>query len=50
MVERLNVCLLLLEEPFWKVGWAGITYIKSIEDLRKEKLKIVNHPERKASK
>lgn len=48
VIDQNDVCLLTLEEPYWRVGWAGISYISSIEDLRPEKLKIVNHPEKVA--
>lgn len=30
VIVKDDVCLLTLEEPYWKVGWAGISFINSI--------------------
>ena len=29
-IQNNDVCLLTIEEPYWKVGWAGISFINSI--------------------
>ena len=34
MVLKYNFCLVVLESPFWKVGWAGISYVSAFEELR----------------
>ena len=49
VIQKNDVCLLVLEEPYWRVGWAGISYINSIEDLQSEELRIINHPTRVSS-
>lgn len=39
-----NLGLLVFGEPYWRVGWAGVSYVSEQEELYKLDLKIVHHP------
>ena len=47
MIKKFEMCLVVLEKPFWKVGWAGVTYVNNIKEMEEENLKTINHPERR---
>ena len=42
-----HVVLLILKEPLWELGWAGITYLSDPKEIETGAYKLVNHPERK---
>lgn len=41
------VVLLILKEPLWELGWAGMSYLHNTTEIEKNAFKLVNHPERK---
>ena len=39
-----HVVLLVLKEPLWELGWAGIAYLKDPKEIESGAYKLVNHP------
>ena len=44
MNEEKTIGMAVVEVPFWKAGWAGVSQVKNIEELQAADLKLVNHP------
>ena len=45
-----HVVFLILREPLWQLGWAGLTYLSDPKQIESGVYKLINHPERKMSK
>jgi hypothetical protein len=45
-----HLCLLVLEKPYWKAGWAGVSFVKEDEKFHFLDMRIVYHPDKVINK